>query len=494
MKAFPIQFGEWLPDQADKDNPGVVEARNVYPSSGGYTKFETPLGSGDVTTETVMGAAMFVQTNNSPLTVGGSSTKLFTRSPGVVTETSGYTALSTDHVWRFERYNNQIITVTPNNVPQILTDLDTDTSWSALGGSPPKASVIGRVLDFLVMGDLTDIDATTQPYRLRWSAINNPGGAWVTDRGEMSDFRDLDPKYGRITGIIGGRFGIVFQERAIWRMNFVGAPLVFNLDQVSVDRGCTAPDSVVTIGFNTYFLSQDGFYVTDGSSVKGVSSRRASEWFIGEADQSKFKRTQGALHWPKQSIVWSFISTTGASFDRQIIYSFTEDKWSNADESLDFIVRSKTDATTIGALATLFPGGIGGVGVIGNPEWLSKDFSMSAFIASGNGSEYAEMIGPAREATITTADLQPVPGKHSHVTGILPLVENVTGNTRTQVLSRAKQGAAQAASNSTSEGVDGFCPHKVNARFIAARMTVPAAADWDNASGVQIKARVSGAR
>ncbi len=494
MQPFEIQLGQWLPDQTDYKNPGVVVAKNVYPSSGGFTKFEAPAGTGDETTEVVAGAELFIKADNTPLVVGGSSTKLFSRVAGAVTETNSYTALAPDHVWRFERYNDMIIAVTPNNVPQYLTDLDTDTSWSALGGTPPKAAVIGRVSDFVVMGDLTDIDASTAPYRVRWSALNNPNGNWVTDRGELSDYRDLDPKHGRITGIVGGRFGIVFQERAIWRMTFIGAPKVFDFEEISVDRGCAAPDSVVTIGFNTYFLSQDGFYATNGSGIESISSQRVAEWFINEVKQSEYDRAQGAISWTKQSIMWAFIPTDGTTFTRQIIYSWAEDKWSYSDEAVDYLVGTKVDATTIGDLATLYPGGIVDVGVIGNSDFESKNFMLGAFVGTSDtsGSEFATFTGPAREATIETGDFQAFPGSNSHVSGILPIVENATGNTRAQTLSRSKQGAAQSASASTAEGEDGFCPQKTDARYVAARVVIPSGASWDNASGVLIQARKSG--
>lgn len=492
MEPFTLPLGQWLPDQADYKNPGVVVAKNVYPSSGGFTKFEAPYGSGSVTTETVAGAALFVKADNTPIVVGGSSTRLFSRISTGITETTGYTAIDSDHVWRFERYNDMIIAVTPNNVPQYLTDLDTDTGWSALGGTPPKAAVVGRVSDFVVMGDLTDIDASTSPYRLRWSALNNPNGNWVTDRGELSDYRDLDPKYGRITGITGGRFGIVFQERAIWRMTFIGSPKVFDFEEISVDRGCSAPDSVVTVGFNTYFLSQDGFYVTNGSSIEPISSQRISEWFSNELRQSEIDRTQGAMNWAKQAIVWTFIPTEAATFTRQIIYSWAEDKWSYATEIVDFLVKAKVDVTTLADLATQYPGGIGGIGAIGSSDFESKNFTLAAFTASGAGSEFAVLSGAAREATIETGDFQVFPGSNSHVSGILPMVENATGNTTTQVLSRTKQGGTQTVSTATNEGDDGFCPHKVDARFISARMVIPAGASWNNASAMLVQARKSG--
>lgn len=494
-----LSLGEWLPDQADYKNPGLVQALNCYPSSGGYAPFEVPNATTDVSTETVVGSELFIRNGGTPLVCAGSSTRLLIRTSGGVTETTGYSALASDSTWQFERFNDLVIAVSPENVPQYLTDIDTDTAWSALPGSPPRAACIGKVDDFLVMGDLTDIaglGSPTVPNRVRWSARNNPAGAWVTDRGELSDYRDLDPKYGRVTAIVGGRFGLVFQERAVWRMVYVGAPSAFQFDLVSADRGCVATGSAVTLGFETFYLSQDGFRVTNGSQDNAIGGGRINEWFEGEVDSALLRRVHGAIHWPKRCIVWAFVPSGSSGFTRQAIYSFVESRWSEGNQMFDYLVQTKQDALTLSDLGTLFPGGLGTMSAyqLGTSEWKARDRSLAVWSASGSGSAFAPLSGSTAAASWTTGDHALTPGRRTHVTGAMPIIENETGNTTIQIVSKSRQGGTPAVSTATTQGADGYCPQKVDNWFHAFRMQVPAGDVWDNALGFWVRANESGSR
>lgn len=512
MAVHEFPFGEWLPDQPDYQNAGMVEADNVYPTARGFGPFETASATAATTTEPITGAQMFFDNSGNSVVVMGGSTILATKRSTTVAETGSYNATSAG--WSFERFNDLIIAVSIENDPQYLDDIDTDDTWSALPGTPPKAAQIGRVGDFLVLGDLVDITAgnPTVPNRVRWSAFNNPTTAWVTDRGELSDYRDLDPKYGRVTAIVGGRFGLIFQERAIWRMTFVGAPKVFEFAEVSVDRGCIAAGSAVTIAADTFFLSQDGFWKTNGSDVQQIGAERVNDWFNDEVDDGNVKLTHGALNWPKRSIVWTFYPAGSSAFTKQIIYNFVLNKWSSASQTIDFLTKSQIDALTIGDLAGLFAT-IGDMSAytLGSSEWKAKDLSFAAFIPGGQttsfssgfstgfafgatGSAFANMTGATAEANLVTGDTQIEPGYRSRVTGAWPIVQTQDTTLTTKIRSRATQGGAISTTTATTKAADGFCPHNVDNWIHSVRTTIPAGITWDHASGVQVRAVRSGRR
>lgn len=492
MSVIPIQFGEWLPDLPELGKPGLTIANNVYPTEGGYSPFLEPVSSGDGVTGNVIGAKMFYRADGNSVVVGGTSTTLFVYTGGTVTTTNPpYTAASS---WRFERFGDLIIAVSKENAPQYLSDIDSDTSWSALPGSPPKASVVGRVGDFLAFGN-TD-DGTDVQNRVWWSAFNNPTATWQVDYGELSGWQDLNPRYGKITGIVGGRWGLVFQERAIWRMTFVGSPKVFEFEEVATDRGCVAPDSIATIGYQTFFLSRGGFCVTNGSEVEWLGSGRINKWFEAARDASNVSMTQAAINWPMRCIVWSYRVPGVAGFQNQIIYSFTANKFTTAEQAVDILVQANQDALTLSDLATLFPSGLGTMSAyeIGTSEWQAQDQIFACFVDSGSTSYFAPFTGDAAEATIETGDYSLEPGRRARVTGIGPLAEVSTGTLTARVRSRATQGGVQTSSAWTSRADDGFAPANADNWYHAFGQRMAAGAVWDKASGLLVKARASGLR
>jgi hypothetical protein len=492
MNIAELPFGEWLPDAPDYKNPGCIVADNCFPSTGGYSSFPGFNDQGDTINEAVRGAQQFFRSDGTSVIVGGTSTKLFVVVGGTLTETTGYTAIGADAYWDFARFNDLIIAVAPNNAPQYLTDIDSDTGWSALPGSPPTMETIGRVGNFLMLGN-----ASANKSRVQWSAENDPTASWVTDRTAQSGLAELQPEYGKITAIAGDRYPLVFQERGISRIDPVGPPTVFNIQTIEEARGCIAPGSAVTVGFLTYFLAHDGFWATDGASVQPVGTRRVNKWFFDNVSEGDRFRTHGAVVWEKQSIIWTFYPVYNATgFLRQIIYSWAENRWSTASVNMHYLVDNKVDATTLEDLDALFPTGIEDVTpVMDSTFWLAKSRVLSAFRenASGN-SELSYLNGDTLEATFETADHQPKPGYRVSVNAIYPVVENDDENTEAALITRTLKGSTPVTSAQTAINAAGFCPVRGDGRFARAKMVIPAAAVWDKAQGVQLEFRASGKR
>jgi hypothetical protein len=342
-----IPFGEFLPEQPDYKNPGCLVADNCWPVSGGYGPFLGLKATGDSNTEVVRGADQMFQNDGTSIVVGGSSTRLFVLVGGTLTATTGYTAIG-DDAWDFAQFNDFVFATAPGNAMQYLTDIDTDTGWSASPGSPPIAKVCGRVGTFLMIGNLSTLGL---PSSIQWSAENSPTD-WPTPgtadaRVKSSGRAALQPEYGGITAITGDRYPLIFQERAISRVQTVGPPGHFNIQTIEEARGAIAPQSVVTVGWFTFFLAHDGFWMTDGNQVMPIGNQRVNEWFFDTVSESDRFRTQGAVAWEKQSIIWNFYpATNNTGFRRQIIYSFKENRWSTASLVNDWIVDNKVGAVS----------------------------------------------------------------------------------------------------------------------------------------------------
>lgn len=497
MRPLEIPLGEWLPDMADYSNPGLAEAINVYPAPDGYVPFQGPSLSGDTTTEVVRGARTFVQDDKTRITCAGSSTRLYLQDGATLHETTGYTALAANSAWRFARFNNLVVAVSPENVPQYLADIETSTTWAALPGTPPQAAVAGRVNDWLVLGDLTDTQdgGAVVPNRVRWSAFNNPTASWATDRGELSDFRDLDPAFGHVTGIVGGPWGIVFQERAIWRMTFVGAPRVFDFEQIADDRGCIAPDSIVNIGNLTYFLDRGGFFVTNGATVEPIGDNKVNQWFEENSDSTGRELTHGSINWPRRCIVWAYPVETGAGYTQHLVYNVTNGRWSGAELEVNWLVNVDTQSLTLDEAAVLFPGGVGDSDIpIGSLTALAGRQRLGAFVPSGSGSELAFLTGDALAARFTTGDASIAPGRRSLVNGVMPILKLYSGDLTCSVLSRERQGQTPRETTPTAPGVDQYCPQHIDGLFHAVRLRIGAGAAWDKATTMLVRVKPTGYR
>ena len=492
MQVIELPFGEWLPDQPNYKNPGCVIADNCFPSAGGYSPFKGPVVTGDNIDEAVRGAAQFFRADGTSVIVGGTSTKLLTLVNGTLTETTGYSAIGDGAQWQFSEFNKLVIATAPNNTPQYLVDIESDVSWVVLPGSPPTAKVNNRVGNFHMLGNIA-----SNPSRIQWSAENDPTASWVTDRLAQSGLAELQYEYGEITGITGDRYPLIFQQRAVSRIDPVGPPTVFQIATIEEARGSIAPGSIVTVGWMTFFLAHDGFWATDGAQVSPIGTTRVNEWFFENVSEADRFRTHGTVSWDDQSIIWSFYpASNNTGFKRQIIYSWAENRWSTGSLEVDWIVDNKVGAVTLEDLDALFPGGLETVTPsMDSSFWLAKSRVLSAFIQDGAGnSEMNTLNGDALEASFETSENEPKPGSRVSVNAVYPIVENASENTTGYVVTRALKGASDMKSAVTSINVSGFCPVRADGRFVRAGLTIPAAAAWNKAQGTQVEFRVSGRR
>jgi hypothetical protein len=126
---------------------------------------------------------------------------------------SAYT--STDR-WSYTQFGRVIIAANGTNVLQGWT-LNSSDNFADLSASAPAAAFVTVVRDFVVAAR-----TAANANRVLWSDINDETD-WVSGTTSQSDYQDI-PDGGDIQGVRGGEFGLVFLERAIVRMSYIGAP------------------------------------------------------------------------------------------------------------------------------------------------------------------------------------------------------------------------------------------------------------------------------
>lgn len=486
MPVAEIPFGEWMPDAPDFKNPGCVVADNVIPSTGGYDPFLAPVGQGETVTGSVVGAAQFYDNSSASLLVGGTDNRLFIRRASI-TETTGLTSIGSGEAWDFARFNDFVFATAVNNAPQYLTDIDTDNTWSAAPGSPPNAKRCAKVANFLMLGNVAGA-----PSRIHWSALNNPTGDWTADRLSQAGFVDLSPEYGAVQRIVGGRYATVFQEQGIQRLSYVGAPKVWQDSVISSSRGTTAPFSVVTIGYLSYYLSQDGFRVTNGSADEPIGTQRVNKWFFDTVSQARIGETHGAVDWQNESIVWAF-KTQDGNYDRLIIYSWAQNRWSTGTVSIGWLVNDTKDAVTLEDLDTLY-GNLDTMPLsLDAVEFKSGLARLAGFVNGDTTAEYSTFTGSALEATWETGEAQPQPGRRVFVDEVYPKIDTDSANELVRLKMRDNQ-RAQTISAQKEVGWGGFAPVRGEGQTISVEVVKPAGTNWTDAVGIEANYMIAGQR
>lgn len=486
---FP--FGQFMPDAPSYNNPGLVACDNVFAENAAYKPIAAPVSIGFGVDGEVRGVWRADLPETDSLLVVGTDADLYILRGGSLYPSGLGLELIDEESWAFDQLGLSLYATCKTGGLYRLENMLSDNVFAPCTGDPPKAATLDTVGDFLFLGDLIDIDDTNQPYRVRWSAFNNPTAPWVTDIGRQSGFIDMPSRYGEVTGIFGNRFDLIFQKHGISRVWFSGGATVFSKEVIEDERGCPAPGSMVRVGGHIYFVASDGFARTDGSGVEVISSDRVWSWFKDNLADSTLYLVQGAVDWANRSIVWSFYPRGFTSYRRQVIYNWGLDRWTTASFEADWLIEGNSDTVNLDETDPRVAG----------DDVLDVDgpsFDSSLYLSQGRAlmamvdGDFAAFLGGNLKATFETGDFQPKAGNRSFVRGIFPMVESQAKSAKAAIAAREWTGDAKMFTPLADQGPLGFCPVISDGRFQSVRIEVSANSVWSKASGFQVDWEASG--
>jgi hypothetical protein len=300
MTDIPIPLGPWEPDKAAHMSTSLTEAINVLPVAGAYAPFRglfpTP---GQILPTAARGYFAIPMPDGSPLIYAATATDIYKiagSSPTVVYAGGAITPA----YWRFVQFQGRTIAINPEVVPLGATT----GSFTALGGTPPRAKAVAVVGDFLVLGNLQNdgVDGY-QPNRIRWSGFDNPD-TWGTSVGTQADFQPMPDIGGPVVAITGRELGTIYQRKCISRMQYVGPPNIFTFDVVEQQRGAVSAGAVCNAGDLDFFYSDDGFFAWNGAASTPIGTDRVDRWVRSRLDFSKVDAIFSAYDPQTRCVMW----------------------------------------------------------------------------------------------------------------------------------------------------------------------------------------------
>ena len=482
-----MKFSEWLPDQDYFENPGLVKANNVLPSSF-YKPFKRLVSqTGTLGEVGCIGAFSTKDDDGESLNIAGTKTDLYSLISGTWTSATGgakpYTTAS-EFRWVFKRFGDTIVATNRSNNIQKM-DVS-GGAFSDLGGSPPRAKFMAVVRDFLVLGNLN-----TGANKVQWSGLNDIE-EWTPGNKE-SDLQTF-PEGGPITGMIGGEYGLIFQENQITRMEYQGPPLNFSFDVIETGLGAIASGSIVRFGIQTFYLSNNGFYVTDGSRSYPIGSEKVDKYFFSRANELALHKMTSAVDPINKLVIWSYVSDDDATSnpDRLIIYNWDLKRWSevSTDGVTDPTVKLEHQLiyTSLSEDYTLDElDGFGTLSQIDTPLdsrfWMGGSIILSAF---DGDTKAASFTGEVLPATIALGELEINDLQRSIITQVWPEID---GAVDIKINSRESHQASSTSSGLIGTNSIGFAPFAHNGRYHQIEFSF---SGWSRASGFKIKAEAAG--
>ena len=333
--------------------------------------------------------------------------------------------------------------------------------------------------------------------RIKWSAINDSSD-WTPSGDTQSGYQDIVGSHGSVMAIVSGEsYAVIFMERAIYRMDYVGTPLIFQFSKVADNIGAFISKSVVSFGSDIFFLAQDGFYkLSGGDTLVPIGNGRVDNYFFNDLS-SDLDGVSSAID-PNNSVaVWSYRGSgadgTNDINNKLLIYNYSVDKWATGS-GLDVQFISSGSQEAFDTLEKL--------DVLGDLDSLPKTldsyyYSSGVYGLAGFNSDkkFGKFLGGSLPATIDTTEFQGAKDSRSAITNVRPIVDAktsqsvvvtvtpITRNTQTETITVGSPVSIQSS---------GDCPMRSSSRYH--RIRVKTTGNFLTMSGVDVTAKPTGKR
>lgn len=384
-----VTAGGYLPDCVN-----IIPYENgvkTAPSS------QTPSGV-PVLAAACIGAAVVTKLNDTRRVIAGTASKLYELSSGSWTDVSragNYTG-SADSRWSIAQFGDSTIAANLSDTMQSSSS----GAFADISGAP-KAKIVftvGTQVMALFYNDGTEVSDGW------YCSATFDASNWTTSTTTLCAKGRLVATPGRLTaGLRLGEYAIAYKEKAIFRGQFVGAPAVWDWQQIPAgDTGCVGQDAVCDLGGAHFFVGQDDFWLFDGGSPVSVGEG-VRRWFASNSAQSLLYKTQCVFDRPN-NLVWVFyVSNTSTTLDSALVWNTKTKKWGKVSISIESALNYISSGITIDGLDAISTT-IDGLTAYSfdSPFWNAGTRLMSVFNTSH---QLQTLSGPSVSSSFTSWDV-----------------------------------------------------------------------------------------
>lgn len=485
-----LRFPEWLPDQPDLNNPGMIEALNVMPAFQHYLPVKSPEQfSTNLLDSRALGAVAALDKDQNSFSYAGTVDKLWEMRANQFFDESkagGYTTGNED-VWEFAVWDlgNQVMATNFTDPVQSIAiggGTTTDFADMITSTAKPRAKHIAVVRNFTVLGNIFETSEGFLPSGIWWSAFGN-NADFQPNATTQSDFDRL-PKGGPVQKVVGGaEYGVIFQTSQIRRMEQIPPPRVFAFPAVDRKRGTPIPGSVVAFGRDVYSIAEEGFMRFNGSLNEPIGTEKVDRTFWGQFDVNNKRGVSAAIDRQNKLVCWA-VPGSGASGElpnKLFFYRWDLGRWSQAEVDTQLILESLSQGGNVDTLpiSNIDDPSVSGISV-DSSQWKGGALFLGAFDRQ-NG--LCSFSGPNLAASLTTAEVEINLGWRTVLNSLRALVD--TSQVTIRLASRDRRTEPVVFGNAQSINATGEHNFRTQARYHRALMMIDAGVPWTQAEGLQ---------
>lgn len=418
MNRIAVALLGYAPDSDPLTNGVMTNASGVIPTLKGFKGAPSPAITPQASLPaTCQGAALAFKLDNSTRLFAGAPTKLYEAGVSTWSDVSRAAAYTTGASarWRFAQQGN--VSLATNGTDTMQGSVSTG-AFSCIPGAP-IANIIETVNAFVFA-----LNTATSAQGWQCSA-NNDYTNWSTSIATQATSGTLIATPGPITA--GRKFGsaiIAYKRSSMYFGSYVGAPVVWQFDQIPGQAGALSQEVVVNIGTDQnprhMFMGESDFYIFDGAKPYSVGTNRVKETVFSTMLANRFYACT-ALHDRINSRVYFYYPVADSVFpDHCVVYNYRTDRWGVDDRQIEATVDYITPGITYGTLGNFYA-------TYGSLPNLSYG---TAFLSSaqvqpaifGTDHKIRTLTGSSTTSSFTTGDYGD-PSQFSTLTRVVPIFQ-----------------------------------------------------------------------
>lgn len=201
-----------------------------------------------------------------------------------------------------------------------------DATWKCAALRPFK--------NFIIALDVTK-GATRYPHMVKWSTTLNPGaitaaGDWTeTDPAKDAGEQDLAETADLLVDCLPlGDTNIVYKERSMYAMTYVGAPYIFRFQRLPGDIGMMARGCAVNTPVGHVVLSAGDVVVNNGTGPVSIANAVIRDYIFKNIDSVNYRRSFVTSN-PQKNEAWiCFPFGSSTTCNQAAVWNWIDKSWS----------------------------------------------------------------------------------------------------------------------------------------------------------------------